>query len=85
VCLRIRAQALPDIAGRGAIGNILGLSTLRSLTGTSELSATAKIITRTGAPNEVGTQRAALPERGPALIAIGPDGTLQTVGPSLDA
>ena len=75
----------PDVASHDRAATTLDIPTLTSLTGTSELVASAKIIRLTGAPNEVAAQRAALPERGPALIAIGAVVTLQTIGPSLDA
>lgn len=63
----------------------LDVPALASATGTMDPVAGATTITLTGAPNEVAAQRAAIPERGPALVAIGRNVALHTVLPSLDA
>lgn len=76
----------PDVVGTDVPPQLkLNLPTLTSLAGTSELVGGTKIIRLSGTPNEVAAQQAALPDRGPAIIAVGADVTFETIGPSLDA
>jgi hypothetical protein len=63
----------------------LDVPALASAVGTMDPTPGAPIITLTGAPGEVAAQRAAIPELGPALVAIGPKVTFRAVAPSLDA
>lgn len=58
---------------------------LANATGTVEPVSGATTITLTGAPDEVASQHLAIPEHGPALVAIGRDVALSSVLPSLDA
>jgi biopolymer transport protein ExbD len=83
-CTGSEPTRAPDIAAHEVTPRPkLDVPALASTTGTMDPVAGAAI-TLTGAPDEVAAQRAAIPERGPALVAIGRNVAFHAVVPSLD-